>query len=74
MCDIINPSFNNLCGGNGFEKIGVKEDEGEKIRHSYYFPIFIGIGLIFGVVLNQIAIGLCLGVAIGLSLDSKKKK
>lgn len=56
------------------KKIGVKEDEGEKISHSYYFPIFIGIGLIFGVVLNQIAIGLCLGVAIGLSLDSKKKK
>ena len=44
------------------KKICVKEDAGEKIGHSYYFPIFIGIGLIFGVVLNQIAIGLCLGV------------
>ena len=56
------------------KKICVKEDASEKISHSYYFPIFIGIGLIFGVVLNQIAIGLCLGVAIGLRLDSKKKR
>ena len=56
------------------KKICVKEDASEKISHSYYFPIFIGIGLIFGVVLNQIAIGLCLGVAIGLILDSKKKR
>ena len=56
------------------KKICVKEDAGEKIGHIYYFPIFIGIWLIFGVVLNQIAIGLCLGVAIGLSLDSKKKR
>ena len=56
------------------KKICVKEEKNKKIIHSYYFPIFIGIGLIFGVVLNQIAIGLCLGVAIGLSLDSKKKR
>ena len=34
----------------------------------------MGMGLVFGVVLNQIAIGLCLGVVVGLILDYKKKK
>ena len=57
------------------KKISVKESGKVKENiSSYYFPIFMGVGLIFGVVLNQIAIGLCLGVVIGLSLDSKRKK
>lgn len=34
----------------------------------------MGMGLVFGVILNQIAIGLCLGVGGGLILDYKKKK
>ena len=34
----------------------------------------MGMGLVFGVILDQIAIGLCLGVAIGLALDNNKKK
>lgn len=42
--------------------------------YSYYFPIFMGIGLIFGTLLNQIPIGLCLGVTIGIILDYEKGK
>ena len=45
-----------------------------KENNNYYFPLFMGMGLVFGVVLNQIAIGLCLGVVVGLILDYKKKK
>ena len=48
-------------------------DQAEK-NYNYYFPLFTGMGLVFGVVLNQIAIGLCLGVGGGLILDYKKKK
>ena len=46
----------------------------DKNKKNYYFPLFTGIGLVFGVVLKQIPIGLCLGVAGGLALDYKKKK
>ena len=46
----------------------------DKKTSNYYFPLFIGIGLIFGIIINQLATGLCLGVAIGLALDYKKKK
>ncbi|MFQ7342239.1 MAG: hypothetical protein ACLROA_09895 [Turicibacter sp.] len=46
----------------------------DKKNYNYYFPLFMGLGLIFGVVLNQIAIGLCLGVVVGLTVDYKKKK
>ena len=42
-----------------------------KKNNNYYFPLFMGMGL---VILDQIAIGLCLGVAIGLALDNNKKK
>ena len=54
----------------------VKNNVGDKDEnnYNYYFPLFMGMGLVFGVVLNQIAIGLCLGVAIGLALDNNKKK
>ena len=54
----------------------VKINVGDKDEnnYNYYFPLFTGIGLVFGVVLNQIAIGLCLGVVVGLILDYKKKK
>ena len=54
----------------------VKNNVGDKDKnnYNYYFPLFTGIGLVFGVVLNQIAIGLCLGVVVGLILDYKKKK
>ena len=54
----------------------VKNNVGDKDEnnYNYYFPLFTGIRLVFGVVLNQIAIGLCLGVVVGLILDYKKKK
>lgn len=42
-------------------------------NRNYYFPLCTGVGLIFGTVFNQLAIGLCFGVALGLALDSKKK-
>lgn len=54
----------------------VKNNVGDKDEknYNYYFPLFMGMGLVFGVILDQIAIGLCLGVAIGLALDNNKKK
>ncbi|MGL4372738.1 MAG: hypothetical protein ACRCS6_03080 [Turicibacter sp.] len=57
-------------------KINVENnsDDNDLKDYNYYFPLFMGVGLIFGVVLNQIAIGLCLGVVCGLTLDYKKKK
>ena len=45
-----------------------------KKNNNYYFPLFMGMGLVFGVILDKIAIRLCLGVAIGLALDNNKKK
>ncbi|EES49946.1 hypothetical protein NE172_01365 [Clostridium botulinum] len=51
----------------------MSENNAEK-KNKYYFPIFSGVGIVFGVIFNQIPIGLCLGVAIGLALDYKKKK
>ena len=45
-----------------------------KQNYNFYFPLFMGMGVVFGVILDQIAIGLCLGVAIGLALDNNKKK
>ena len=54
----------------------VKNNGGDKDEknYNYYFPLIMGMGLVFGVVLNQLAIGLCLGVVVGLILDYKKKK
>ncbi|MBU3087175.1 hypothetical protein KPL42_01580 [Clostridium gasigenes] len=46
----------------------------DKNKNDYYFPICTGVGLTFGVIFHQLAIGLCLGVAIGLALDNKKKQ
>lgn len=43
-------------------------------KKNYHLPIWIGIGLIFGVIFDQIPTGLCLGIAIGLGLDGNKKK
>ena len=39
-----------------------------------YFALCLALGLIFGIVFDQLAIGLCFGVAIGLALDNRKKK
>ena len=58
----------NLWGGNFMSKNNAKKN------NNYYFPLFMWMGLVFGVILDQIAIGLCLGVAIGLALDNNKKK
>ncbi len=49
-------------------------ESNDKNKKNYYFPLCTGIGLVFGIVLKQIPIGLCLGVAIGFALDYKKKK
>lgn len=49
-------------------------ENNDKKNNSYYFSLFTGVGIIFGVIFNQIPIGLCLGGAIGLTLDYKKKK
>ena len=46
----------------------------DKKKYNYYFPIFTGVGLTFGMVFDQLAIGLCLGVTLGLALDNKKKQ
>ncbi|WP_297637698.1 hypothetical protein [uncultured Clostridium sp.] len=47
----------------------------EKITdYSYYFPICLGLGVVFGVLFNQISTGLCLGTVVGLSLDYEKGK
>lgn len=57
-----------------FIEVNVMSQNNDKKTSNYYFPLFIGIGLIFGIIINQLATGLCLGVAIGLALDYKKKK
>lgn len=49
-------------------------ENNDKKNYNYYFPFFMGMGLVFGVIIDKIAIGLCLGVAIGLALDNKNKK
>ena len=49
-------------------------ENNDKKDNSYYLPIFIALGLGIGVAFNQIPIGLCLGVAIGIVLDDEKKK
>ena len=49
-------------------------ENNDKKNNSYYFQLFTGVGIIFGVIFNQIPIGLFLGGAIGLTLDYKKKK
>lgn len=49
-------------------------ENNDKKNNSYYLAIFTGAGIIFGVIFNQISIGLCLGAAIGVALDYKKKK
>ena len=49
-------------------------ENNDKKNKNYYFPLFIGIGVIFGIIFDKLAIGLCLGVAIGLALENKKKK
>ena len=46
----------------------------DKEKNNYYFLLFTGMGLVFGMIFDQLTIGLCLGVAIGLALDNKKKK
>ena len=49
-------------------------ESNNKNNKNYYFPLFTGVGIVFGVVLKQIPIGLCLGAAIDLALHYKKKK
>lgn len=46
----------------------------DKKNRNYYLSRFMGIGLILGIAFDQLTIGLCLGVAVGLMLDYKKKK
>ena len=48
-------------------------DNNNKNNNNYYFPIFVGIGLVLGILFDQLALGLCFGIAIGLALDNKKE-
>lgn len=57
-----------------FMGVNFMSENNSKKMSNYYFPLSIGIGILFGVVLNQIPIGLCLGTTIGLTLDYKNKK
>lgn len=49
-------------------------ENNDKNKKNYYFQFFMGLGLIFGVIFDQISTGLCLGVVIGLALDYNKNK
>lgn len=49
-------------------------ENNNKNKDNNYFVLFVGMGLVFGVIFDQIAIGLCFGVAIGLAFDNKNKK
>ena len=49
-------------------------ENNNKKKNNYYFALFTGMGLVFGIIFDQLAIGLCLGVAICLALDNKKEK
>ncbi|VYU61550.1 Uncharacterised protein [Clostridium tertium] len=48
------------------------EENEKKKKDSYNLPIFMGLGLTFGIVFDNLALGLGLGVAIGLLLDKRK--
>lgn len=54
--------------------VNFMSENNDKKNDYHYFPLFMGMGLIFGIIFDQLAIGLCLGVSIGLALDHKKKK
>lgn len=45
----------------------------EKRGDNYYLTLFIGMGLCFGIIFDQLAIGISLGCAIGILLDRRKK-
>ena len=49
-------------------------ENNNKKNDNYYFLLFMSIGLALGIIFDQLAVGLCLGMAIGLSLDNRNKK
>jgi len=49
-------------------------ENNDKKDNNYYFTLSLGVEFVFGMILNQIAIGLYLGATIRLALDYKKKK
>ena len=49
-------------------------ENNDKKNNNYYLVLFMGMGLTLGIIFDQLAIGLCLGMAIGLSLDNREKK
>ena len=46
----------------------------DKSNKTYYLPIFIALGAGVGAAFNNIPIGICIGIAVGIVLDSIKKK
>ena len=45
-----------------------------KNNKTYYLPIFIALGAGVGVAFDNLSVGICIGIAIGVVLDNKKKK
>lgn len=52
------------------DKMSEKKD---KKDNGYYFALCSGLGVTFGIIFDQLTIGLSLGVAFGIILDSKRK-
>ena len=50
-----------------------KKDKKDKKDNNFYFVLCMGIGLTFGIIFDKLAIGLSLGVVIGLTLDYRIK-
>ena len=48
-------------------------NESNKKKKTNYFLLCMGLGLIFGTIYNKLAIGLYLGLTIGLALDNIKE-
>lgn len=44
-----------------------------KDKDNNYLALCMGVGVTFGIIFDQLAIALSLGVALGLALDNRKK-
>ena len=38
----------------------------------YYFTMCAGLGIVFGIIFNKLAIGICLGALVGFIMDKYK--
>ena len=46
----------------------------DKKNKTYYLPIYIALGAGVGAVFDQIPIGICMGMALGVVFSSKKEQ